>query len=100
MLIVRGQGGICNSNVFHCRGWLAPHEVSSVQQMETEVTYSTFDWVLVRRQTVFSPARRGVILCFSGFLGYRTQKTKSIRCFSLVLFGPHRFILSLGHPIF
>ena len=47
----------------------------------------------------FSPAQRGFILCFSGFSGYRTQKNHQM-CFSLVLFGPHRFILSLGHPIF
>ena len=48
-----GQWDILNSNVFHCRGWLAPNEVSSLQQMETEVTYLIFDWVLVSRQTVF-----------------------------------------------
>ena len=65
MLIVRGQGDICNSNVYRCRGWLPPNEISSLQQMETVVTYFIFDWVLVSRQTVlFSSSLRFDFMCF------------------------------------
>ena len=77
MLIVGGQWDIWNSNVFHCRGWLHPNEVSSLQQMETEVTYLIFDRVLVSRQAVFfSSSSRFHFMLFSGISGYRCLQNK------------------------
>ena len=67
MVIVRGQGEICNSNVFHCRGWLPPSEVSSLQQVETEVTYFIFDWAPVSHQVVFFSSSSLHFMCFQIF---------------------------------
>ena len=75
-----GQWDIWNSNVFHCRGWMAPNELSSLQQMETEVTYFIFDWVPVSHQTVFlSSSSRFHFMCFRIFRVPDSEK--NIRCF-------------------